>query len=102
MIQLDIDKKIITLAMVPYIPNDAVIEMATGLNGDYDKVKIMVQLQIMDKDMNVETSALMSIDELKTLLHLGRAVGMSIDAMSDTLDQKFEEYRKSVREKSKK
>lgn len=104
MITLAIDaKKVITLALVPFVPTAEVIAMSAGVQGDYDKVKMLVQIQIMSyPEMNVIASALLTIDELKAFLHLGRAVGMSVDAIASVVDVKFEDYRKLVVERSSK
>lgn len=104
MITLDIDsKKVITLAMVPFVPSEQVMQMSAGVKGDFDKVKMIVQLQILSyPELNVLSSAMLSLDELKTLLHLGRAIGMSVDGVADILDVKFDDYRKIVQEKGRK
>ncbi len=104
MITLAIDaKKVITLAMVPFVPTEQVMQMSDGIKGDFDKVKMIIQLQIMSyPELNVLASAMLNMDELKVLLHLGRALGMSVDAVAEAVDTKFEDYRKIVQEKGRK
>lgn len=100
MILSEIDDKVLTLAILPYVPNDQVIEMATGVAGDHDKVRLVVQLQILRRDgLEVESAMLLSMENLSALLHLGRAVGKSLPDMTKTVDGWFEEYRHKVRSK---
>lgn len=100
MILLKLDEdKVISFALVPYLPSDDVIAMAADQpQGDYDKVKLLPQLQILRRsDLTVINSATLTPHELKCLLYLGRAIGKSLESMTEIVDSNFEEYRVMVK-----
>lgn len=102
MILLDIDEnKVIAFAMVPYTPDENVIQMSAGVPGDHDKLKMIPQLQIMDRNtMKVLESAMLTPGELEKFIYEGMAVLRGIDGATDSVDGFFEAYRAKVRKRA--
>lgn len=104
MIQLSLDEsKIITFALVPYTPDATVIEMAAAQPddqrkaGEYDKVKLLPQLQILNrKDLSVIATSVLTVDELMALLLLGKSIGASLKNIEDVVDKHYDQYREFV------
>lgn len=104
MILLEIDKdKVLTIAMVPMPPNEYVINVAAGMEekGDYDRVKLIPQIQILKRDgLRPLECVTLTPDELMAFLHLARAVGKTLEKSADIVNENFNDYRKYVMAKA--
>jgi hypothetical protein len=107
MIKTTMGDKFVTFAMVFTTPGQDVLQAAADLDADLtpeskglQSVQPLVQLQILDKDMNILETAILDSSSLTHLLVSGKAVGKEAVNMGDLVDKYFEPYREKARKEA--
>ncbi len=103
MIPLRIDPtKLISLGLVMMPPDDVILDLVAKTpgaeNGDFDKIRSLIQLQILDRDnFRVRDSAILAPDELIKLMYLAKAVGSQSESIAAMIDKEFAGYKNKIK-----
>jgi hypothetical protein len=107
MIKTTMGDKFVTFAMVFVTPGQDVLQAAADLADDLlpeskgmQHVQPMVQMQILDKDMNILETAILDSKSLTHFLVSGKAVGKEAVKMGDLVDTHFDAYREKAKQEA--